>query len=85
MKNIKIGQFGIILLFEVWSKTEYKYTAYLRVDENGNPKHELTKICDLRLSRTSELFHIPGTNQVHVTSGQEEGVMNVFTFEFFEV
>ena len=74
IKNIKIAQFGILILFEVWTKTDYKYTAYLRVDENGNPKHDLTKICDLRLTRTSELLHIEGTNQIHVTSGQEEGI-----------
>lgn len=85
VKNIKIGRFGILILFEVWSKSEYKYTAYQRIDKNGKPEHELTKICDLRLSRTSELFHIEGTNEVHVTSGQEEGIMNVFTFEFFDV
>lgn len=69
LKNIKVGDFGILILFEVWSSIEYKYTAYIRVDENGNAEHELTKICDLRLSRTSEVFHIEGTNQVHVTSG----------------
>jgi hypothetical protein len=39
----------------------------------------------LRLSRLSEIIHIEGTNKVHVTSGQEEGVMSVFTFEFFHV
>lgn len=69
LKNIRIGDFGILILFEVWSSIEFKYTAYIRVDENGNAEHELTKICDLRLSRTSEVFHIEGTNQVHVTSG----------------
>ena len=72
-------------MFEVWSESEYKYTAYMRVDENGNMLHELTKVCGLRLSRTSELFYIKGTDEVHVTSGQEEGVMNVFTFKFIEI
>ena len=42
IKNVKVGDFGILVLFEVWSLLEYQYTAYIRVDANGRNLHEMT-------------------------------------------
>ena len=45
LKHIKIADEKIFLLYEVWNSTEFKYTAYMVVDEFGAIEVEETKVC----------------------------------------
>lgn len=42
---VKIDSDTIVIIFEVWSLNEYKHTSYVLIDNKGNPKGEIKKIC----------------------------------------
>ena len=41
MKVVEINSESILLLFEMWSPDDYRHTAYIIVDKDGNPQGDL--------------------------------------------
>lgn len=79
LKNFKLNDKNILLLFEVWDSS-YNYTAYMIVDNDGNIVVETTKIeYPMRLFNR-DVVVIKG-EEILIVCGEEGGKMSTYTIK----
>ena len=82
LKNVKLGNGDIFLLYEIWSVDSYQYTAYMIVDSYGEVEVSETKICyPIRLHKTDAIYTTDDGDTVLIYEGLAGGYINIYRVE----
>jgi len=80
LKNFKLNDKLILLLFEVWDTKCYQYTAYMIVDNDGNIVVDTQKIeYPLRI-HNRDVSVVKGEN-VLIVCGEEGGKISTYAIQ----
>jgi hypothetical protein len=81
LKNIKLNDKHILLLFEVWSKESYQYTAYMIVANDGKIVVDTTDVgFPMRIHRTDN--PIKKGNEIMIICGEANNKVAKYSIEF---
>jgi len=82
LKNVKMANGDIFLLYEIWNEDSYQYTAYMIVDSFGVVATEETKICyPVRLHKSDVITTTDEGETVLIYEGLSGGFMNLYRIE----
>jgi len=80
LKNFKLNDKHIILLFEVWDTSTYQYTAYMIVDNDGNIVVDTQKIEYPIRIHNRDVSVIKGEH-ILIVCGEDGGKMSTYTIQ----
>lgn len=81
LKNVKITDKLILLLFEIWDPDNYSSTGYMIVDTDGNAKSKIQILCyPLRLFRADDPLYVKD-GSIFMVSGESDGRLSTYKID----